>query len=164
MGGLGRMGKVGGAARESRAAPTPQRLPPFRPPLRLSTDPSALLALMDAAAAVYAPVPPPPLRLSADPSALLALMDAAAAVYAPAPPAPGLPATEVALGAEERAALIEGLARVVAGLPAAHVGDAGLRLVQPLIGRAQSLAQAGEPAPQQLADRCGSLVVGGMAL
>ena len=97
------------------------------------------------------PPSPPPLRLSADPSALLALMDAAAAVYAPAPPAPGLHATEVTLGAEERAALIEGLARVVAGLPAAHVGDAGLRLVQPLIGRAQSLAQAGEGRAQSLA-------------
>ena len=69
-------------------------------------------------------------------------MDAAAAAYAPPPP-PSAPAAEVPLGAEERTALVEGLARLVANLPAAHVGEAGVRLVQPLVTRAQSLAQSG---------------------
>ena len=49
----------------------------------------------------------------------------------------------VVLEQEERCAVMEGLARVVGGLPAAQAAEAGLRLIQPLVLRAQSLAGAG---------------------
>jgi hypothetical protein len=47
------------------------------------------------------------------------------------------------MGQEERQAVVEGLARVVACLPRATASEAGLRLVHPLVARAQSVAQHG---------------------
>ena len=82
-------------------------------------------------------------NLAGDPGSLVALMDAAAALYAPPPLASSL-AESVPLDGEERTAVVEGLARVVAHLPPAHMGEAGIKLVQPLITRAASLAQSGE--------------------
>ena len=81
-------------------------------------------------------------KISSDPGSLLALMDAAAAFYAPSVQVSN-PAEPVPLGSEARSAIVEGLARVSASLPAAHVGEAGVRIVQPLIARAASLAQSG---------------------
>lgn len=80
-------------------------------------------------------------RLS-DPAVLLRLMDSAAAAVAPVPAA-GAAAAAVPLGPEERAAVVEGLARLASALPSPTNGEAGLRLIQPLLQRAQSLAQTG---------------------
>ena len=73
---------------------------------------------------------------------LTGLMDLASAAVAPLP-APGSAAMHVAMDLEDRVAVVEGLARVVAGLPAASASGAGLHLIQPLVLRAQSLAHAG---------------------
>lgn len=58
-------------------------------------------------------------------------------------PQPGTVATLVRLSSEERSAVIEGLARIVSGLPEASAEPVALQLVTPMIARAQSLALAG---------------------
>lgn len=51
--------------------------------------------------------------------------------------------SSLALGPDERTAVVEGLGRVVAALPPEAMGDAGVALTAPLVLRAQALAQAG---------------------
>ena len=61
------------------------------------------------------------------------------------PPAPGVNggvAAAVALEPEQRAAVVEGLARLAASLPAAQGAEAGKALMAPCVARAQSIATA----------------------
>eukprot|EP00798_Chlamydomonas_sp_ICE-L_P007351 gene7351-474_t len=81
-------------------------------------------------------------------TALTGLMDLAARAVAPAP-APGTLAASVAMELDDRLAVVEGLARVIAGLPPATAAEAGLYLIRPIVERAQSLAHAGT-TPEQL--------------
>ncbi|KAG2427058.1 hypothetical protein HXX76_012574 [Chlamydomonas incerta] len=87
-------------------------------------------------------------RLTADPATLPALAAAAMSAVAP-PPAPGLNggvAAAVALEPEQRAAVVEGLARLAASLPAAQGAEAGRALMAPCVARAQSIATAAAAA------------------
>lgn len=58
-------------------------------------------------------------------------------------PEAGRTADLVALSAEERSAVVEGLARIVSGLPEGVTVQMALQLVTPMIARAQSLAATG---------------------
>ncbi|GAX80410.1 hypothetical protein CEUSTIGMA_g7849.t1 [Chlamydomonas eustigma] len=109
-------------------------------------------------------------RMAAEPSGLMGLMAAAAHYYSPAPepqsgtnlasPSPALSTTTgsgsstlagpCSLGEEERVALVEGLARVVAALPREQVGDAGLTLIAPLVVRSRYLAESGALTQESL--------------
>lgn len=58
-------------------------------------------------------------------------------------PQPGMVADSVNLASDERSAVVEGLARIIAGLPEDSAEPVALQLVSPMIVRAQSLALAG---------------------
>ncbi len=79
------------------------------------------------------------------PATLLSLIEAAEAVLAPsAQPSAGAQSctSGPALLSEDRVAIIEGLARIVAVLPPADAAAAGLRLSTPFIQRVQQTATA----------------------
>jgi hypothetical protein len=78
------------------------------------------------------------------PPLLRGLMEAACQPVAPQPAA-GQPAAAVPLPHDDRAAVVEGLARVVAALPEGSAPEAGQMLVQPLLQRAQAIISHGAP-------------------
>lgn len=73
-----------------------------------------------------------------DPTLLASLMDSVEQCMPPPPPMP-MPDEEPL--PDERVAIIEGLARVVASLPPAEASSAGLKLTAPLLQRAQQSVQ-----------------------
>ncbi|MEW5296974.1 MAG: hypothetical protein WDW36_000215 [Sanguina aurantia] len=80
---------------------------------------------------------------------LESLIRLAAQTITPLPEAGGI-AEPVGLSAGERAAVVEGLARIVSGLPEGVAAQMALQLVTPMIARAQSLAATGSPPSSHL--------------
>lgn len=68
-------------------------------------------------------------------------------------PEAGRIADPVTLSAEERSAVVEGLARIVSGLPEGVAVQMSLQLVTPMVARAQSLAATGACSRRRFARR-----------
>lgn len=75
------------------------------------------------------------------PTTLLALIEAAEGVVSPGDASPS------PLSIDERRAVVEGLARIVAALPPADASAAGLRLAIPFIQRVQHMLTVSDGAP-----------------